>query len=84
MHSNSSVVCSASTSAAVRATFMARAPVDGLPTGHYTATDALGDYEGGFVPRERSSGRGPSQPSENDDTCLVGLRRSLASHWSAD
>ena len=51
MHSSSRVVCSASTSAAVRATFIARAPVDGLPTGHYTATDALGDYEGGFVPR---------------------------------
>ena len=63
---------------------MARAPVDGLPTGHYTANDALGDYEGGFVSAERSSGRSPSQPSEKDDTCLVGLRRSLARSMSTD
>ena len=42
MHSNSSVVCSASTSPALRATFMPRTPVDGLPTGQITATDALG------------------------------------------
>ena len=30
----------------------------------------------------RSSGRSPSQPSEKDDTWLVGLRRSLASSFS--
>ena len=41
MHSSSSVVCSDSTSPALRATFMARTPVDGLPTGQNTATVAL-------------------------------------------
>ena len=51
MHSSSSVVCSATTSAALRATFIARAPVDGFPTGHHTAIDALSDYKGGFVRR---------------------------------
>ena len=43
MHSSSSVVCSASTSPALRATFIVRAPVDGLPTGQYAATIAWCD-----------------------------------------
>jgi len=30
---------------------MARIPVDGFRTGHYTATDASSDYDGGFTPQ---------------------------------
>lgn len=41
-----------------------------LPTGHYSATDALRDHEGSFTPR--SSGRGPSSSLEETNTCLVG------------
>ena len=48
-------------------------------TGHYAATDALSDYESSFTPPEWSSGRGPFNRLEEANTCLVGLRRSLAS-----
>ena len=51
-----------------RATFIARAPVDGLPTGHYTAIVALSGYIGGFVPRSGAAAGArfsPAQPEKH-------------------
>ena len=50
----------------------------GSPPGHYTATIAWCDQRRRLRAAERSSGRGPSRHAPRGNTCLVGLRRSLA------
>ena len=85
MHSSSNVVCSANTSAALRATFMLSTAVDGLPTwppyGHRRLTATMNPDSSA----EQSSDRSPPQLSITAaTTCLVGLRRSLAGSRGPD
>ena len=55
-------------------------PVDALPTGQSTANVALGRPMNAASRRRGSSGRSPTPPHRAPSpTCLVGLRRSLAS-----
>ncbi len=57
---------------------LALTPVDGLLTGHCTATDARARNINAASAAERSNGRGASRSPGQIETCLVGLRRSLA------
>ena len=57
---------------------LALTPVDGLLTDHCTATDARARHINAASAAERSNGRGASRSPGQIETCLVGLRRSLA------
>ena len=63
MHSRASVVCCDRISATDRATFMARAPVDGLSTGQSTATIAIARPMNAASRRRGSSGPESDLPS---------------------
>ena len=80
MHSRASVVCWDRISATDRATFMARAPVDGLPIGQSMATAAIVRLmNAARAPQREQRPESDLPPADTETYTLVGLRRSLAS-----
>ena len=80
MHSRVSVVCCDRISATDRATFMARAPVDGFPIGQsrWPPPPCTTD-ERGFAPQREQRPESDLPSADTQTYTLVGLRRSLAS-----
>lgn len=78
-HSSVGVVRSANTSAALRASFMCRNRIDGLPTRPPCGHRRLGAPINADWSAERSNDRSPPQPTITPSTtCLVDPRRILA------